>query len=287
MAQSPEYPDLKWIPPKSWTNANRERVQLIIIHDTEGSSHAQSAEDGAAYDARRPDGTSTHYFVDNDSVVQCVRTADQAHTARSQGNRRGIQYELCARASFSRARWLDMDYGLPMLRRAAKQAARDCRKWDIPARKLSAGQVADGVKGFCGHADITKAFPQDNGSHTDPGPNFPWDVFIDLVQDEIAPREWSDMASKDEIKAAMREVLAEQGTKEVLEGAAGRGWHDQKLGRSNVTAAQVLQSLQGVPATLGTLAAYASLEASEIPPTAQENAAAVVAALEPLPPTEG
>lgn len=205
MAKSPEYPDLTWVEPRSWTDANRTSVQLIVIHDTEGSSHAWSAEDGAAYDARRTDGTSTHYFVDNTSVVQCVRTNDRAHTARAQGNRRGIQYELCARASWSRSRWLDT-YGLAMLKRAAKQAARDCRKWKIPARKISAAQVADGVKGFCGHADITKAFPQDGGTHTDPGSNFPWDVFIDLVQDELNPEEDMAITDEDAVKIA-RAVL--------------------------------------------------------------------------------
>jgi hypothetical protein len=182
MAQSPEYPDLKWVVPKSWTNANRTSVQLIVIHDTEGSSHGQSAEDGAAYDARRTDGTSAHYFVDNNSVVQCVRTEDQAHTARAQGNRRGIQYELCARASWSKAKWMDPAYGLPMLQRAAGQCARDARKWGIPVRRLTPPQVDAGVKGFCGHADITKAFPEDRGTHTDPGANFPWDEFINMVK---------------------------------------------------------------------------------------------------------
>lgn len=187
MAQSKEYPDLAWVEPKSWTNANRTSVQLVVIHDTEGSAHGQSAEDGAAYDARRTDGTSTHYFHDSNSTVQCVLTADQAHTARTQGNRRGIHHELCAKASWSRSKWLDPSYGLPMLRRAAKQVARDCKKWGIPVRKLTPGQVADGVKGICGHADITKAFPQDNGTHTDPGANFPWDTFIDLVRDLVNP----------------------------------------------------------------------------------------------------
>lgn len=182
MAQSPEYPDLKWVVPKSWTNADRTSVQLIVIHDTEGSSHAQSAEDGAAYDARRTDGTSTHYFVDNTSIVQCVRTNDRAHTARSQGNKRGIQYELCARASWTKAKWLDAAYGKPMLERAAAQCARDAKKWGIPVRKLTPTQVAAGAKGFCGHADITKAFPEDRGSHTDPGPNFPWAEFISMVE---------------------------------------------------------------------------------------------------------
>lgn len=199
MSQSPEYPDLKWVPPKSWTDANRQSVQLVVIHTTEGSAHTGSAEDGAAYDARRTDGTSTHYFHDNDSTVQCVRTDDQAHTARSQGNRRGIQHELCGKAGWSAAAWQG-DYQQAMLRRAAKQAARDARRWDIPIRHLTAAQVADGVKGFCGHWDISRAFPADNGTHTDPGPNFPWSQFLDMVRD------WMD--GDEDIMAITDEDLA-------------------------------------------------------------------------------
>lgn len=206
MTQSPEYPDLPWVPPKSWTDANRGYVQVIVIHDTEGSSHGQSAEDGAAYDARRTDGTSTHYFVDSNSIVQCVRTADKAHTARTQGNQRGIHYELCARASFTKADWLDPDYGLPMLKRAAKQVARDCRKWNIPAKKLTPSAVAGGAKGICGHGDITKAFPQDNGTHTDPGPNFPWVDFINMVDDILNPPE--DIVEQADIDKIVNAVTA-------------------------------------------------------------------------------
>lgn len=189
MTQSKEYPDLVWVEPKAWTNANRTSVQLIVIHTTEGSAKAESAEDGAAYDQRRTDGTSTHYFHDNTSTVQCVVTADQAHAARAQGNRRGIQHELCTRAGT--AKWDDA-YHRALLRRAAKQAARDARKWAIPVRHLTADEVARGTKGFCGHVDITRAFPQDNGTHTDPGPNFPWSTFLDLVREELDPSELED-----------------------------------------------------------------------------------------------
>ena len=154
MTQSPEYPDLPWMPPRSWTDANRTSVQLVVIHTTEGSAHSGSAEDGAAYDQRRTDDTSTHYFHDSNSTVQCVRTADQAHAARAQGNKRGIQHELCTRADS--ANWSD-SYHQALLRRAARQAARDAKKWDIPIKKLSSDEVAGGRKGFCGHADVTEA----------------------------------------------------------------------------------------------------------------------------------
>lgn len=184
MAKSSEYPDLQFVRPRSYTTSNRASVQLIVIHTTEGSAHSASAEDGAAYDARRPDGTSTHYFHDNSSTVQCVLTKDIAHTARSQGNRRGVQHELCTRAGT--AKWSDA-YHQAMLKRAAKQAARDARKWQIPVRHLTVAEVAAGKKGFCGHYDITRAFPQDNGSHTDPGSNFPWSQFLDMVRAELAP----------------------------------------------------------------------------------------------------
>lgn len=199
MTQSPEYPDLRWMPPASWTNADRTSVQLIVIHTTEGSEGPTAAEDGAAYDQRRTDGTSTHYFHDSDSTVQCVRTADIAHAARYQGNRRGIQHELCGRAGQGTAGWADAA-SQGTLRQAAKQCARDAAKWGIPVRHLTVAEVADGVKGFCGHYDITRAFPQDNGTHTDPGPSFPWSQFLDMVRAEL-----EDDMTKDDFIAWLKD----------------------------------------------------------------------------------
>jgi hypothetical protein len=207
VTQSIEYPDLKWMPPASWTNANRSSVQLIVIHTTEGSEGTTSAEDGAAYDQRRTDGTSTHFFHDADSTVQCVRTEDIAHAARHQGNLRGIQHELCGSAYQGSAGWADA-VSQGTLRQAARQCARDARKWGIPVRKLSVAQVADGVKGFCGHVEITYAFPQDNGTHTDPGPTFPWTDFLDMVRVEL---EVLDMAEVDLTDAAVQKIASKIG----------------------------------------------------------------------------
>jgi len=149
---------------------------MIVIHTTEGSAHGTSAEDGAAYDQRRTDGTSAHYYVDSNSVIQCVRTTDRANTARATGNARGIHYELCGRAY--QIDWSSA-YAQAMLKLAARQAARDAKKHGIPVRRLTVAQMRSGLKGFVGHIDITNAWGETD--HTDPGPKFPWSQFLSLV----------------------------------------------------------------------------------------------------------
>lgn len=204
MAQSAEYPDLKWMPPRAWgSGRDGKAVRLIVIHYTAGAERNTSAEDGARYDQDRRDGTSTHYFVDSDSVVQCVRTSDRGNAARTKGNRLGVQYELCGTVQ-TRAQWLDAA-SLPTLRNAAKQVARDCRKYGIPVRRLSVAETRrswtefpNGPRGIVGHVDCTNAFPEDGGDHTDPGAQFPWDVFLGLVQDELE----DDMPTAEEIATA-------------------------------------------------------------------------------------
>jgi hypothetical protein len=56
-----------------------------------------------------------------------------------------------------------------------------------PVVRLTPAQVRaawDGgkVRGICGHTDITKAFPEDHGTHYDPGPNFPWTAFLSRIK---------------------------------------------------------------------------------------------------------
>jgi N-acetylmuramoyl-L-alanine amidase len=185
--QSDEYPDLPFITPRAWGRGRPSRMpKLIVVHYTAGSETRTSAEDGAAWDARREDGTSCHFFHDRDTTVQCVRTTDRANSAFFCGNRIGIQHELCGTLQ-TRVQWLDAA-SYATLERAARQIARDCLRWQIPVRRIGPTEVRaayhyGGPGGICGHVDITEAFPEDNGDHTDPGPDFPWDVLMGLIKE--------------------------------------------------------------------------------------------------------
>lgn len=200
MAQSTEYPDLQFVRPKSYgVGRDGKAVRYAVIHYTAGSEGPNAAEDGAAYDARRTDGVSTHYFHDSNSTVQCVLTQDRANAAFHKGNRLGIQHEICGTIQ-TRAQWLD-GVSDATLWNAAKQVARDCMKYGLPVRRLTASEVRaawysfpNGPKGICGHVDVTNAYPEDGGTHTDPGPEFPWDVFLDRVLHFVNGGVEADMA---------------------------------------------------------------------------------------------
>ena len=116
----------------------------------------------------------------------------RSHHARFHGNAIGIGHELCGLAGQTDPQWHDVA-SLGTLRNAAKQVARDCVKYGLPVRRLTVVEVRAAYyapegqrpKGICGHVDVTAAYPEDSGSHTDPGKNFPWDEFLNMVRAEM------------------------------------------------------------------------------------------------------
>jgi hypothetical protein len=75
--------------------------------------------------------------------------------------------------------WSD-DYSQTELALAADAAAQYCLKYDLPVVHLTNDQLQAGDKGIVGHVQVSQVYQQSD--HWDPGPNFPWDQFIDLVQ---------------------------------------------------------------------------------------------------------
>jgi N-acetyl-anhydromuramyl-L-alanine amidase AmpD len=191
MTQSPEFPQYRWMPPRSYTRGRVSgQPSVIVIHTTEGSEGPQSAEDGAAYDQRRTDEVSAHFYADADSAVQCVRTTDEAHTAAGRGNDIGIHIEVCGRAGQTSAQWNDA-----ASRATIERLAGLCRtllgKYPrIRLVDLTPGQLRSGERwAFCEHKDISLAWGQTD--HTDPGPRFPWARLFDLIREE-GDMSWSE-----------------------------------------------------------------------------------------------
>jgi peptidoglycan hydrolase-like protein with peptidoglycan-binding domain len=146
----------------------RTRTQVVVIHAT-GNTASDTQE--AHYASWRLDKTSAHVFTDEDSAMRALPLANIAYGCLWHGNQISVQFELKGDPTPDDA----------TMRQAAPLVAEVCRRYSIPMVKLSPSQVAEGSRGICGHGDITLAFPDDHGTHYDPGPNFPWATFLGYV----------------------------------------------------------------------------------------------------------
>lgn len=212
----PDIKSAKWLgPPRSWTDGRKTgQPSVIIIHTTEGSEGRSSAENGAAYDKSRTDGTSTHLFVDQDSIVQEVEFQDEAHAARSRGNDVGIQIEVCGKAGQSVAQWADSaSLGtINQLIRACYEIRKLYGRSRFPLVNLTPAQLRAGQHGFAEHKDASLGFPEDGGDHTDPGPNFPWSKLFAGIKaleaaEDNAGKEWDEMATQAQVQEAARDAF--------------------------------------------------------------------------------
>lgn len=159
------------------------RSRWVVLHTMETAEGNSIAESIGGNWFTNPDAqASAHYCVDNDSIVQGVNEGDYAWASGPTGNYLGIQIEMAGRAAQTRAEWLD-DYSRAMLERVAALTADICTRQGIPVRVLTDEQVAAGEAGITTHAALARVFRETD--HTDPGPNFPWDYFMERVRAHV------------------------------------------------------------------------------------------------------
>lgn len=176
---------MTFIQARNFTPAGSRQIRLLVIHDMEAPERAGAAEAVASYFAGpNAPRASAHYCIDSDSYVQCVKDSDVAWAAPN-ANSDGLHFEHAGYARQSEAEWLD-PYSKAMLEISAKLVAAKCKQYGIPAVKLTPAEVAAGKKGICGHYDMTCAYPG-TGTHTDPGPNFPWAYYLARVKHYLSP----------------------------------------------------------------------------------------------------
>lgn len=154
----------------------------IVIHGTVTPCANGWARKVANFFANGTNKTSAHYTVDPGEVIQSVGDHKVAfHCGRNQDT---IGVELCDPQTGPGSRWGDASHRL-MLMRAATLVAELCLAYDIPANRLPIEQIRAGQRGIYSHNDSRLAFPGST-SHVDPGPDFPWPMFISAVRNEIA-----------------------------------------------------------------------------------------------------
>lgn len=225
----------------------------VVIHDMEFPERLDAAEwtahyfSGPASAAGR--SVSSHYTADADSIVQCVRLADTAWTVGNRaGNYRGINWELAGYASQTRAQWLDT-FSLAMLTRIAEIIRRDLVTYQIPARTLTDQQVWVLRPGITSHAQLGRVFG--GTDHTDPGPNFPWDILLGLIEgsDDMTPAQDALLYNASNIIAEMARMKDEADVKK-----PDGSFYPVPLELDLVKAIKQLQTdVEGIKATLAAL----------------------------------
>jgi hypothetical protein len=144
-------------------------VRLVVIHTAEG---ARTTGELANYFSG-PVEASSHAGIDDTKIEQYL-PYDRAAWTMLAANPIADQVELCGFAAWTRDQWLTQHAA--MLTLAAQWIRERCLARGIPIRKLAPAQLAAGEAGVCGHVDWTVGMR--DGTHTDPGNDFPWDVVI-------------------------------------------------------------------------------------------------------------
>jgi len=156
--------------------SGRASSRLLVVHTSEGAvtkenlgSFLSSPSAGVSYQAGFDDNSAAQIAV----YVRHYDRAWAAYDANSWGEHGCLCAPNGASSGWSRQTWLSKDR---MLQACGAWLAEEAARYGVPLVKINGADVAAGRSGICGHADISAAGVP--GGHTDPGPNYPWDVCL-------------------------------------------------------------------------------------------------------------
>ncbi|MCB9549969.1 MAG: N-acetylmuramoyl-L-alanine amidase [Myxococcales bacterium] len=163
-ASRPDTDLARWVASPNYTNASRQRGQVdaVIIHVTQGSYA------GAISWFQNPESqVSSQYVIRSrdGEITQMVEEEDIAWHARSWNSHSiGIEHE----GFIAEPQWFTEE----MYRSSAALTREICERWGIPMDRQH----------ILGHVELS------GNDHTDPGPHWDWDHYMDLVRGEDTPR---------------------------------------------------------------------------------------------------
>jgi hypothetical protein len=155
-------------------------INRLVVHCTAGSEPRVpgAARATVRYSESTDRPSSYHYIADAEERLQYVYDSWVAYHAPP--NEHSLGYELCCSLSNQgKGHWDLLDHK-KMIKMVSRDFARLALAYDVPIRKIGKVGLLLGRKGICGHNDISVSWGQT--SHWDPGPYFPWYVFIRLIR---------------------------------------------------------------------------------------------------------
>lgn len=169
----------------------------IAIHNT---SNTATDEAESSYADHRTDGVSSHFYVDNDSVIQSIDTDYRVgHAGSYEGNEHAIAFEITGTNDKSREWWLANVAWSKLGYVIAYMIKHDPDLVAFQLRRASVSEMKSNprIKAFYGHNDMRLAWG--GTTHTDPGPNFPWDKLIASVKAAMTPTPVEDDVSAEDV----------------------------------------------------------------------------------------
>lgn len=191
------------------SSRNGARVIWIAVHTAEGATTAANLK---AYFDRASTQASSHAIADDNVLWEALVPYDRASWTLRNGNPKSDNLEITGFAKWSRAEWLQH---MGMLRNTAQWIRNRCRARGIPMVKLSPADVRAGKAGVIGHVDYTNG--TGDGTHWDPGPNFPWDLVMQMANGQDGEDDLN--ANQDLMLKRIYEQLT--GTQDVTKGWPG------------------------------------------------------------------
>ena len=172
---------MDFIKARIFTPGRKTPVRVVVLHTMEAAEKRGTALAVANWFAgRNAPQASAHYCVDSAEVIQCVDESDTAWAAPG-ANADGIQIEMAGYSGQGASGWED-EYSQEMLRRVADLVRDICIRRELPMERVDSHGLLEGAKGITSHHAVSLAYKR--STHTDPGPDFPWDKFLAMVRGE-------------------------------------------------------------------------------------------------------
>ncbi len=173
VVQSPDYGPALWVAACNYSNRNSS-ISAVTIHDMEGS-YAGTIN----WFANCASGVSAHYCVrsSDGQITQMVYESDKAwHVGNDNSYTIGIEHE----GYYNQTGW----YTTNMYTESAKLVCAICNYYGIPKTSCWNVQGCSGSSSNCGISSAYQIKGHQNfynQSHIDPGPNWDWPQYYNLV----------------------------------------------------------------------------------------------------------